>query len=158
MPRELHAPTNPTPLFWIFETGFIEGLPWDPDKWHWQGSPPMGDSPFFGFFTKRGYRNAKKPSHTPGIFSFIQQLHLQNSTVPQVIMRIWHNSRPHKVGTLIWLTLNHGLPVGTWLQCMGISPSCKVCDTETHESLQHCLLECPHAKHAWEAFQCIWLN
>jgi hypothetical protein len=27
--RELLAPTKPPPLFWIFESGFIESLPWD---------------------------------------------------------------------------------------------------------------------------------
>jgi hypothetical protein len=31
----------------------------------------MGDAFFFGYPAKRGYRNAKKPSHTPGILAFI---------------------------------------------------------------------------------------
>jgi len=73
-----------------------------------------------------------------------------------MIARIWHNSRLHKVGTLIGLSLNRGLPVGTWLQCMGISPSCKVCGTGIPESPQHCLFECPLAKRAWEAFKAVW--
>jgi hypothetical protein len=59
--KELHALTKP-PLLWIFESGFIESLPWDPGEWHWQGCPPMGDSPFFGYSTKWGYWNAKKPT------------------------------------------------------------------------------------------------
>jgi hypothetical protein len=29
-------------LLWVFETSFIEGLPWDSGKWHWQGTPPTG--------------------------------------------------------------------------------------------------------------------
>jgi hypothetical protein len=33
--RELLAPTKLTPLFWIFEFGFIKGLPRDLDEWHW---------------------------------------------------------------------------------------------------------------------------
>jgi hypothetical protein len=33
--RELSAPIKATPLFWIFESGFIECLPWDLDEWHW---------------------------------------------------------------------------------------------------------------------------
>ncbi len=33
--RELSTPTKLTPLFWIFESGFIKGLPQDPDEWHW---------------------------------------------------------------------------------------------------------------------------
>jgi hypothetical protein len=37
------------PILWIFESGFIDGLPWDPREWHWQASSQMGDSPFFGF-------------------------------------------------------------------------------------------------------------
>ncbi len=39
---------------------------------------------------------------------------------------------------------------------MGILPTCKVCTEEAPESPQHCLLECPLAKRAWEAFFHIW--
>ncbi len=116
----------------------------------------MRDFPFFGYSTKRSYPNARKPTQSTNIYSFIQRLNLQNSIVTQVMARIWHNSRPRKVGTLIWLTLNRGLSVGTWLQCMGILPTCKVCTEEAPESLQHCLLECPFTKQAWEAFYYVW--
>jgi hypothetical protein len=90
------------------------------------------------------------------ICSFIQRLNLQNSTVMQVMAKIWHHSQPWKVGTLIWLTLNRGLPVGTWLECMGILPTCKVCTEEAPESLQHRLFECSLTKWAWEAFWQKW--
>ncbi len=146
--RELPSFTK-LPLLWIFKSGFIDGLPWDPGEWHWQASSQMGDSPFFGYSSKRGYRNARKPTQSTNICSFIQRLNLQNSTVTQVIARIWHNARPRKVGTFIWLTLNRGLPVGTWLQCMGIFPMCNVCTEEAPKSPQHCLLECPLATRAW---------
>ncbi len=102
--------------------------------------------PFFGYTTKRGYRNAKGPSHSPGIIKFINDLDLRNSTTSQVVAKIWHNACPRKVGTLIWLTLNQGLPTGTWLQVMGIPPTCNTCDTGTPESPQHCLLDCPPAQ------------
>jgi hypothetical protein len=59
--KELLSLTKP-PLFWIFEFGFIDGLPWDLGEWHWQASSKMGDSPFFGYFAKQGYRNVKKPT------------------------------------------------------------------------------------------------
>ncbi len=111
---------------------------------------------FFGYSTKWGYQNARNPTQSGYICSFIQRLNLQNSIVTQVITRIWHNARPRKVGTLIWLTLNRGLLVGTWLECMGILPTCKVCTKEALESPQHCLLECSLAKRAWEAFFHIW--
>jgi hypothetical protein len=39
---------------------------------------------------------------------------------------------------------------------MGILPTCKVYTEEAPESPQHCLLECPLAKWAWEAFFHIW--
>jgi hypothetical protein len=42
-------------------------------------------------------------------------------------LALGHNSQPRKVDILIWLTLNRGLPIGTWLECMGILPTCKVC-------------------------------
>lgn len=88
----------------------------------------MGDAPFFGYSAKIRYQNARRPLHTPSILYFIQQLNLHNSTALQVIARMWHNSHPRKVGTLIWLTLNRGLPVGTWLQPMGIPSACKIYD------------------------------
>jgi hypothetical protein len=75
----------------------------------------MGDAPFFGYSSKRGYQNARKKHHYPNIITFIQDLDLHNSTVAQIVTRMWHNARPRKVGTLTWLTLNNGLPVGTWL-------------------------------------------
>jgi hypothetical protein len=71
---------NP-PLFWIFESGFIDGLPWDPGEWHWQAYSQMGDFPFFGYSAKRGYQNARKPTQSMNICSFIQRLNLQNSTI-----------------------------------------------------------------------------
>jgi hypothetical protein len=89
--RELPSLTKP-PLLWIFESRFIDGLPWDPREWHWQASSQMGDSPFFGYSAKQGYQNARKPTQSTNICSFIQRLNLQNSTVMQVMARIWHNS------------------------------------------------------------------
>ncbi len=70
----------------------------------------------------------------------------------QIMAKIWHNSQPWKVSTLIWLTLNQGLSVVTCLQCMGILPTCKVCTEEAPESLQHYLLKCPFIKRVWKAF------
>jgi len=37
-----------------------------------------------------------------------------------IVARLWHFCRPHKVGTFIWLPLNRGLPMGIWLQKLGI--------------------------------------
>jgi hypothetical protein len=59
--RELPSLTK-LPLFWIFESGFIDGLPWDPGEWHWQASSQMGDSPFLRYSTKRSYRNVRNPT------------------------------------------------------------------------------------------------
>ncbi len=154
--KVLKAPNKKTPTFWIFETGFIQDLPWDPGEWHWKATPHLGDAPFFGYTTKRGYINARKHASQPRMVSFIQGLSLKNTTTQQAIARIWHNSRPKKVGTLIWLTLNQGLPMGSWLQIMGILPNCKVCNSGVEETPQQCLLDCPMAQKAWKAFKRIW--
>ncbi len=69
---------------------------------------------------------------------------------------MWHNARLRKVGALIWLTLNRGLPVGTWLQIMGLQATCKGCDQGPPESAQHCLLDCIPAQQAWNAFLRVW--
>jgi hypothetical protein len=71
MAKELKAPSNKPPLHWIFETGFIQDLPWDPGEWHWQTSLTLGDAPFFGYTAKRGYNNARKPARAPGMITFI---------------------------------------------------------------------------------------
>jgi hypothetical protein len=140
-----------TPIFWIFETGFIQDLPWDPGEWHWKSTPPLGDAPLFGYTAKRGYINARNHTRPPRMISFIQTLSLRNTTTQQAIARIWHNFRPRKVGTL-----NQGLPVGSWLQLMGIPPNCKVCNLDAKETPQHCLLDYPMAQKAWKAFKRIW--
>jgi hypothetical protein len=106
---------------------------------------PNGRLSIFGYSAKRGYQNARKPTQSTNIYSFIQRLNLQNSIVMQVMPIIWHNARPWKVGILIWFILHRGLLVGTWLQCMGIIPTCKVCIEKAPESPQHCLFECPFA-------------
>jgi hypothetical protein len=74
--KELKTPSKKPPIFWIFETSFIQDLLWDPGEWHWCTSPPLGDAPFFGYTTKRGYINVRKPSRTPHMVSFIQGLNL----------------------------------------------------------------------------------
>jgi hypothetical protein len=45
-------------------------------------------------------------THTSNMLAFLQGLNLQNTTNSQMIAKFWHNARPRKVGTLIWLTLN----------------------------------------------------
>ncbi len=69
---------------------------------------------------------------------------------------MWHNARPRKVGTLTWLIFNNGLPVGTWLQTMGIPATCETCDEGLSESAQHCLMECNPARQAWNVFLNVW--
>ncbi len=39
--KELPSLTKP-PILWIFESGFIDGLPWDLGGWHWQASSQNG--------------------------------------------------------------------------------------------------------------------
>jgi hypothetical protein len=116
----------------------------------------MGDAPFFGYSTKRGYQNARKIQHTPNITSFIQRLNLHNSTVAQIIARMWHNAHPRKVEALTWLTFNNGLPVGTWLQTMGIQAPCKGYKQGFLESAQHCFMDCLPAQLVWKAFLRVW--
>jgi hypothetical protein len=80
--REPPTLSKKPPLYWVFETRFIQDLPWDLGEWHWQNLHPLGDAPFFGYTAKRGYKNARKTKHTPNIFTFIQRLNLQKSTTP----------------------------------------------------------------------------
>jgi len=74
------APGKKPPLYWIFETGFIQDLPWDPGEWHWRTNPPLGDAPFFGYTAKRGYINTRKTTHSSNMLTFLQGLNLRNTT------------------------------------------------------------------------------
>jgi len=152
--EDVPPPGKKPPIYWIFEFGFISKLQWDPEDWHWQQTGNIGDAPFFGYSAKRGYRNARRKQHTPNIITVVQ-LNLRNSTVAQIIAKMWHNARPCKVGALTWLILNNGLPVGTWLQIMGISATCKGCDQRLPESAQHCFMDCTLARQAWNAFRSV---
>jgi hypothetical protein len=115
----------------------------------------LGDAPFFGYTAKRGYANIRKSNHKSSMKTFLDDLNLRNTSSAQMMARIWHNARPRKVGTLIWLILNKGLPVGSWLQQIGLPSQCKVCDSNLKESTQQ-LLNCPMARSAWEAFKRVW--
>ncbi|CAM6016855.1 unnamed protein product [Sphagnum balticum] len=154
--RDPPTPGKKGPVFWIFDSEFIQDLPWDPREWHWQPHPPLGDAPFFGYLAKRGYNTIRKPTQTSSMTNFLEELNLRNSSTAQLTARIWHSTRPRKVGTLIWFTLNKGLPVGTWFRTMGLPSICKVCDANSKETPQHCFLECFMAQRAWEAFKRIW--
>jgi len=154
--RDPPDPSKKRRLYWIHETGCIQDLPWDPGEWHWHATPPLGDAPFFGYTAKRGYLNARKSDHPSRMTTFLEGLNLRNTTPAQLTARVWHNARPRKVGTLIWLTLNQGLLIGTWLQRMGIDPSYKVCNLNAEESAQHCLMECPAAQIARKAYTRVW--
>jgi hypothetical protein len=71
--KDLPTPGKKPHILWIFESGFIADLQWDPGDWHWQEAHGMGDAPFFGYSAKRVYRNAKRIQHTPSITTFIQR-------------------------------------------------------------------------------------
>ncbi|CAK9858555.1 unnamed protein product, partial [Sphagnum jensenii] len=79
-------------------------------EWRWQPQLPLGDAPFFGYSAKRGYNTIRKSTQTSSMTNFLEELDLRNSSTAQLTARIWHSARPRKVGTLIWLTLNKGLP------------------------------------------------
>jgi hypothetical protein len=111
--REPPTPGKAPLLYWIFDAGFILDLPWDPGEWHWQPNSPLGDAPFYRYTAKRGYTNIRKSTHTSSMKSFLHDLNLRNTFTTQMTARLWHNARPRKVGTLIWLVLNKGLPVGS---------------------------------------------
>ncbi len=64
---------------------------------------------------------------------------------------IQHNSRPQKVGTLIWLTLNRHLAT-----IHGDLPHVQGLHRGDPQSPEHCLFECPFTKRAWEAIYYIW--
>ncbi len=95
--KELPSLTKP-PLLWIFKSGFIDGLPWDPGEWHWHASSQRGDFPFFGYFARRGKETHQECEHLlPHSKVKPSEFHHHASC---------GQSWPQKVDILIRLTLN----------------------------------------------------
>jgi hypothetical protein len=88
------APGKKVLIYWIYDIGFIQNLPWDPGEWHWLSNPPLGDAPFFGYSAKRGYTNIRKSMQTLNMAIFLNNLNLRNTSTVQLTSRIWHNARP----------------------------------------------------------------
>lgn len=67
--KDLPAPPKPS-LFLIFETSFIESLPWDLGEWHWQGPPHWGTHFFLDIQqgevtrTQRDYLKSRSSIHS----------------------------------------------------------------------------------------------
>jgi hypothetical protein len=86
--RDPSAPRKKALLYWIYDIGFIQNLPWDSGEWHWQPSPPLGDAPFFGYSAKRGYTNIRKSMHALSMATFLKSLNLRNTSMAQLKARI----------------------------------------------------------------------
>lgn len=61
----------------------------------------------------------------------------------QILTRLWHRLRHCKVSTLIWLTINHSIPVASWLEKMSNSSIRLVYHSDIVETPQHCLTSAP---------------
>jgi hypothetical protein len=69
----------------------------------------------------------RKKSSLPILMTFMQQIVLNVIFPKQIIARLWHNSRPLKVSTVIWQTFNQGVLLELWLACMGFPSNNEVC-------------------------------
>ncbi len=86
--RDPSAPGKKALIYWLFDTGFIQDLPWDPGEWQWQPNPPLGDAPFFGYSAKRGYTSIRKSTHKSSMATFLKDLNLRNTSTAQLTARI----------------------------------------------------------------------
>jgi hypothetical protein len=79
--REPPVPCKNSPLYWIFDKRFIHDLPWDSGEWHWRSNLPLGGTPFYNYTAKRDYSSIRKTTHTSSMSTFLQSLHLRNTTI-----------------------------------------------------------------------------
>ncbi len=94
----------------------IEDLPWDTREWCWRNIPMLGDVPFFWYTFERRYKIHCKPVFPISMgLNFIQEMNLITIFYQQILAKFWHNVKPKKVGTLIWLIFNKGFLMGSWL-------------------------------------------
>jgi hypothetical protein len=54
--RDPPSASQRSTTYWIFESGFIKNLPWDPGEWHWKEVHPLGDAHSSGIPPKRATR------------------------------------------------------------------------------------------------------
>jgi amino acid transporter len=94
-PRAIFKVTRvpPTPgkkalIYWVYDIGFIQNVPWDLGEWHWLPNPPLGDAPFFGYLAKRGYTNIRKSMQTSSMAIFLNNFNLRNTSTTQLTARI----------------------------------------------------------------------
>jgi len=75
----------------------------------------LGDVPFFGYTSKKGYKIHSRPVFPISMrLNFIQEMNLITIFYQQILAKFWHNAKPKKVGTLIWLIFNKGFLMGSW--------------------------------------------
>jgi hypothetical protein len=62
---------------------------------------------------------------------------LNNKHRAAIYTQLWYQWLPGRVTTFLWLALNGGLFLGTWLKQIGHHGICELCEFGEHESTSH---------------------
>lgn len=112
--ESFNSKTPPTDTLtpWSFRSDIVKNLDIDPKEWVWKRKGSLEEERFFGYTTKRGYRiitdRQAKQSKFDVTLSNLGYTGIQRK---QFYQELWHPWVPRKVGTMIWLTCNEGLPL-----------------------------------------------
>lgn len=124
----------PTDLLtpWSFRDGIVKDLQIDPKEWVWRQKGSLKEEGFFSYTTKRRYRIITDRQSKQSKFD----IHLSNLGYTGVqrknfYQELWHRWVPRKVGTMIWLTYNEGLPLAEWRKTIGMRCDgfCNLCNS-----------------------------
>ena len=141
---------------WIFRGGLIKELDFDPKEWMWKRKGTLEEVGFFGYSTKRGYRIiTDKQSRQPKFDKALMEMGYTGSQRKKFYLELWHPWVPRKVGTMVWLTCNEGLPLAEWRKTIGMpgDGKCNLCQEGLLESPQHTFMTCTATRQAWHQFR-----
>lgn len=129
----------------------ISKLFFDPVNRKWTN---LQEVEFFCYFMWRGYRTTLL-EHMPTTKSnqiLIDKGHLYNER-RTVYSKLWHPWwLPHKVSSLLWQCIEHGLPIGEWQINVNSLEPCSLCSVYVIETQSYAFVENLRVSHTWSLF------
>ena len=125
-----------------------------PKEWHWRRIGILAETSVLNYTTKWGYRAAlKQNNHTLLVDAELEAEGYNSKARAKFFNRIWHPYLPRKELAMQWLILTEGLPVGVWLEKLGLSNACQLWEEQAKETLQHAFHTSPKISRVWDLFR-----
>lgn len=99
-------PVSPSLTVWIFKSGTIRELPFDPKEWRWRRQGIIKPGHFFDYSTKCGYHIIIKSQHRQlGFDKWMEDCGYSDQQRKSFFKKLWHSWLPRKIASMVWLTI-----------------------------------------------------